>query len=150
MMMEARVITLMPIGHVESGFSEATPPAEMRQRRSRLVVQPRFAAGLEGLEPGQYIVVLFYLHKSEGYALRQHPRGDTSRPMRGVFALRSPRRPNPIGLTVVRIEAVEGNVLHVSGLDALDGTPLLDIKPYVPVFDGVVEEQCEQGETAGG
>jgi len=137
----ATTIALTPIGHVESAFSESASLEEMRRHRSRLVVRPDLAAGLEGLAAGDRIVVLFYFHKAEGFSLRQHPRGDVSRPLRGVFALRSPRRPNPIGVTVVRIEAVEGNVLHVTGLDALDGTPLLDIKPYVPLFDALEESQ---------
>lgn len=128
-------IVLAPIGRVESDFSESSSVEEMRQRPSRLVVRPEFAAGLEGLAAGDRIVVLFYFHQSEGYALRQHPRGDISRPKQGVFTLRSPRRPNRIGVTVAYIEAIEGNVLHVTGLDALDGTPLLDIKPYVSFFD---------------
>jgi len=140
-MPEAATLTLRPIGHVESEFSKPASPEEMRKHRSRLVVRPELAAGLEGLAPGDRIVVLFYLHQSQGYSLRQHPHGDISRPPRGVFALRSPCRPNPIGITVVHIEAVEGNVLYVTGLDALDGSPLLDIKPYVPFFDALEEDQ---------
>ena len=81
------------------------------------------------MEPGQQVMVLFYFHRSDGYDLLQHPRGDRSRPTRGVFTLRSPRRPNPIGVTIVDIVAVEGNVLRVRGLDALNGTPVLDLKP---------------------
>lgn len=134
--MREAAVALMPIGHVESDFSEPAPPEEMRLHPSRLVLRPEFAAGLEGLVAGSRIVVVFYFHRSEGYSLRQHPRGDVSRPPRGVFAIRSPHRPNPIGVTVARVEGVESNVLHVSGLDALDGSPLLDIKPYVPLFDG--------------
>ena len=74
-------------------------------------------------------MVVFHFHRSRGYELLQHPRGDPSRPRRGVFALRSPRRPNPIGLTVVDLLAIEGNVLRVRGLDAFAGTPVLDLKP---------------------
>jgi tRNA-Thr(GGU) m(6)t(6)A37 methyltransferase TsaA len=74
-------------------------------------------------------MVVFYFHRSQGYDLTQHPRGDPRRPKRGVFTLRSPRRPNPIGVTVVDLVAIEGNVLRVRGLDAINGTPVLDIKP---------------------
>jgi tRNA (Thr-GGU) A37 N-methylase len=70
----------------------------------------------------------FYFHRSAGYELSQHPRGDRTRPKRGVFTLRSPRRPNPIGVTVVDLLGVEGNVLRVRGLDACNGTPILDLK----------------------
>ena len=118
-------IVLAPIGRVESDFSESSSVEEMRQHASRLVVRPEFAAGLEGLAAGDRIVVLFYFHQSEGYALRQHPRGDISRPKQGVFTLRSPRRPNPIAVTTARVLRLEGHVLEVVGLDALDGSPVL-------------------------
>jgi formylmethanofuran dehydrogenase subunit E len=134
-MIEDAVITLTPIGHVESHFSEPTSPEEIRQHPSLLVLRPELVEGLDGLEVGDPIVVLFYCHRAEGYLLRRHPRGDASRPVRGVFALRSQHRPNPIGATVARIESMDGNTLQVSGLDALDGTPLLDIKPYASSFD---------------
>lgn len=128
-------ITLIPIGHVESCFAEPEPLEEMRRHPARLVLRPDLAEGLQGLAAGDWLVVLFYCHRVQGYELHQHPRGDASQPLRGVFALRSPYRPNPIGVTVARIEAVEGNVVQVSGLDAWDGSPLLDIKPYVSFFD---------------
>lgn len=134
-MRTTETITLTPIGHVESRFAEPVASEEMRRHPSRLVLRPDLAEGLDGLAAGDWLVVLFYFHRAQGYELRRYPRGDTSQPMRGVFALRSQYRPNPIGFTVARIEAVEGNVVHVSGLDALDGTPLLDIKPYVSFFD---------------
>jgi tRNA-Thr(GGU) m(6)t(6)A37 methyltransferase TsaA len=73
--------------------------------------------------------VIFHFHKSEGFDLLQHPRGDPSRPRQGVFGLRSPRRPNPVGVTIVDVLAVGENTLRVRGLDALNDTPVLDIKP---------------------
>ena len=73
-------------------------------------------------------MVLFYFHRSTGYELSQHPCGDRTRPKRGVFTLRSPHRPNPIGVTVVELLAINGNVLRVRGLDACNGTPILDLK----------------------
>lgn len=96
---------------------------------SRIVLDPALVVGLQGLEIGQQIVVVFHCHLTDGYELTQHPQGDRSRPRRGVFALRSPRRPNPIGITVVELMGMEGNVLQVRGLDAINGTPVLDIKP---------------------
>ena len=87
-------------------------------------------AGLKGLEPGRQVMVVFHFHRAPGqYDLCQHPRGDSSRPRRGVFALCSPHRPNPIGVTVVDLVAIEGNVLRVRGLDAINDTPVLDLKP---------------------
>ena len=88
-------------------------------------------AGLKGLEPGRQVMVVFHFHRAPPgqYDLCQHPRGDSSRPRRGVFALCSPHRPNPIGVTVVDLVAIEGNVLRVRGLDAINDTPVLDLKP---------------------
>jgi tRNA-Thr(GGU) m(6)t(6)A37 methyltransferase TsaA len=73
-------------------------------------------------------MVIFHFHLSRGYELRQHPRGDHTREPRGVFALHSPRRPNPIGVTTIELVEVTGNVLTVRGLDAINGTPVLDLK----------------------
>ncbi len=117
------------IGHVENGFNEPAAAEEIRAAESRLVLDPGLTEGLIGLEPGQQAIVVFHFHRSQGYELRQHPRGDRSLPERGVFALRSPRRPNPIGITTVDLLAIDGHVLRVRGLDAINGTPLLDIKP---------------------
>jgi tRNA-Thr(GGU) m(6)t(6)A37 methyltransferase TsaA len=122
-------IILRAIGHVENAFDEPAAPDHMRAAASRIVLDSRLEAALQGIEPGQQLMVIFYFHRSQGYEQQQHPRGDRSRPKRGVFALRSPNRPNPIGVTVVDVTAVEGTVLHVRGLDAMNGTPVLDLKP---------------------
>jgi len=122
-------VTYKAIGHVENDFDEPATPKKIRAVESRIVLDPALAEGLKGLSPGRQIMVVFYFHRSEGYDLCQHPQGDKSRPGRGVFALRSPRRPNPIGVTVAELVAIEGNVLRVRGLDAINGTPVLDLKP---------------------
>ncbi len=122
-------ITYEPIGHVENEFDGPVASDVMRAAESRIVLDPGLVAGLAGLEPGQQVMVVFYFHRAQGYDLSQHPRGDTNRPRRGVFALCSPRRPNPIGVTVVELLAIEENVLRVRGLDAFNGTPVLDLKP---------------------
>jgi tRNA-Thr(GGU) m(6)t(6)A37 methyltransferase TsaA len=122
-------VVLRPIGYVESSFDEPTVPDELRAAESLIVLDPAYVEGLQGLEVGQSIMVIFYFHRAQAYALRQHPRGDVSRPMQGVFSLRSPRRPSPIGVTVVDLLAVDENVLRVRGLDAINGTPVLDLKP---------------------
>ena len=123
------LVTYQAIGHVENEFDQPTTPEEIRSTESRIVLDPALTNGLQGLAPGQRIMVIFWFHRSEGYDLRQHPRGDRTRPLRGVFALRSPNRPNPIGVSVVNLEAISGNVLRVRGLDAINGTPVLDLKP---------------------
>ena len=126
---EGRPIVCRAIGRVENDFDEPAPSPEIRAVDSRIVIDPTLAGGLKGLEPGQKVMVVFCFHRSQGFDLLQHPQGDRSRPRRGVFSLRSPRRPNPIGVTVVDLVAVEGNVLTVRGLDAINGTPVLDLKP---------------------
>ena len=93
------------------------------------VIDPPLAEGLTGLKPGAHVMVVFVFHRATGHELLQHPRGDAARPKRGVFALCSPHRPNPIGVTVAELLGAEGNVLVVRGLDAINGTPVLDIKP---------------------
>lgn len=122
-------IAYRPIGYVENSFEEPGSAELLRGAESRIILDPALVEGLDGLEIGQQIVIVFHCHRSRGYELAQHPQGDRSRPRRGVFALRSPRRPNPIGITVVDLIALEGSVLRVRGLDAINGTPVLDIKP---------------------
>jgi tRNA-Thr(GGU) m(6)t(6)A37 methyltransferase TsaA len=121
-------ITFTPIGYVGNDFDAPTRPETIAADESRIVVVPEFVEGLTGLEAGQRVMIVFHFHLTQSYALLQHPRGDRYRPRRGVFALHTPYRPNPIGVTVVDLLSVEENVLRVRGLDALNGTPILDIK----------------------
>jgi tRNA-Thr(GGU) m(6)t(6)A37 methyltransferase TsaA len=121
-------ITYNAIGHVENAFDDPAAPDQIKATQSRIVLNPALVEGLQGLEAGQRLLGVFYLHRSEGYDLRQHPRGDRTREPRGVFALHSPHRPNPIGVTTVELVEVAGNVLTVRGLDAINGTPVLDLK----------------------
>ncbi len=123
-----QAIQFHPIGYVENDFSEPGVRRDCSALESRLVIDPSLVEGLQGLEAGQQLMVLFYFHRSTGYELSQHPCGDLTRPKRGVFTLRSPHRPNPIGVTVVELLAIDGNVLRVRGLDACSGTPILDLK----------------------
>jgi tRNA-Thr(GGU) m(6)t(6)A37 methyltransferase TsaA len=122
-------ITFRPIGHVENSIDEPCAPPDIRAVDSRIVIDPALIDGLQGLNPGQQVLVVFYFDRSIDFDLCQHPQGNAERPKRGVFALRSPRRPNPIGITVVTLTAIDGNVLHVRGLDAINSTPVLDLKP---------------------
>jgi len=146
-MASVQPITMLPIGHVKSDFSTFAAVDEMRPHTSRLIIRPELVAGLEGLEAGRRIVVLFAFHQAEGYLIRRHPRDNPDNPIRGVFALRSQYRPNPIGATVAQIVSIVDNVLEVTGLDALDGSPLLDIKPYVQDFDDCAECDPEPPKT---
>lgn len=124
-------IVYRPIGYVENGYVEPISPEVFQEEESRIIVDLEFVEGLFGMNPGQKIIVIFHFHLAEDYDLLQHPRGDADRPLRGVFTLRSPRRPNPIGMTEVELISIKGNVLHVHSLDAINGSPVLDIKPAI-------------------
>jgi tRNA-Thr(GGU) m(6)t(6)A37 methyltransferase TsaA len=122
-------LSFQAIGYVENEFAEPTDPDTLSDSISRIVINADLSEGLAGLTPGDKALVVFYFHRSEEYELLQHPRGDQTRSLRGVFALRSPHRPNPIGVTEIELLEVDNNVLTVRGLDALDGTPVIDLKP---------------------
>jgi tRNA-Thr(GGU) m(6)t(6)A37 methyltransferase TsaA len=126
-----------PIGTIHSPFArlEGMPiqPAGAAGVRGRVEILPEYAPGLSDLEGFSHVILLYHFHHAGPAQLTVVPFMDT-RP-RGLFSTRAPRRPNPIGLSVVRLLAVEGTTLHVEGIDVLDGTPLLDLKPYVPHFD---------------
>jgi tRNA-Thr(GGU) m(6)t(6)A37 methyltransferase TsaA len=122
-------ICFQPVGVVENDFKEPSDQDAIRAAESRIILRHDLHAALEGMEPGQKLLVLFFFHRSENGPLLQHPRGDESRPKRGVFMLRTPSRPNPIGATQVDLLDIDGHVLLVHGLDAIHGSPVLDIKP---------------------
>jgi tRNA-Thr(GGU) m(6)t(6)A37 methyltransferase TsaA len=121
-------VCMKPIGIVENEVNELLPPREIKAKPSRIIVDASLNEGLEGLSGGQRLLVVFQFHRLSGYELRQHPKNNPALPKRGVFALHSPLRPNPIGVTEVDLVRREGNVLHVRGLDAVNGTPVLDLK----------------------
>jgi tRNA-Thr(GGU) m(6)t(6)A37 methyltransferase TsaA len=134
-------IKFTPIGIIHTPFAEqkGTPiqPHRGRGVKGTIEVFPQYADGLADLDGFSHIYLLFHLHRSDGFNLRVIPYLDDTE--RGVFATRAPRRPNPIGLSIVRLVKVEGVTLYIEDLDILDGTPLLDIKPYVPHFDDAEE-----------
>jgi tRNA (adenine37-N6)-methyltransferase len=130
-------MNLDPIGIIRSPFTslEGMPiqPAGAAGIAGTVEVRADLAEGLDDLDGFSHVILLYHFHRSDGYKLKVVPFMDTE--PRGLFATRAPRRPNPIGLSVVRLVRVEGSVLHVEGVDVLDGTPLLDIKPFVPAFE---------------
>ncbi|MBV5318453.1 MAG: tRNA (N6-threonylcarbamoyladenosine(37)-N6)-methyltransferase TrmO [Desulfobulbaceae bacterium] len=109
-------------------LTDAPKNFDISERVGTLEIFPAYQAGLEGIVAGQTIVVLFWLHQSSRDILKVYPRGDRSRGLRGVFATRSPVRPNPIAISELKVLAIDGNRLEVAGLDILDGTPIIDIK----------------------
>ncbi len=132
-------MTMEPIGIVRSPVQEGTDEG-WGSVRSRIELRQDLAGGLLGIEEFSHAMIIFHMHRhtfSAGEDLTRHPRGRADMPLVGAFAQRAKHRPNPIGITAVRIVRAEGNVLIVEGLDAIDGTPVLDIKPYVPTFDRI-------------
>ena len=128
-----------PIGIVRSAVSEAVDE-EWGDVVAEIHVEQAMAAGLDGLDQWSHAVIIFFMHQASfdpAADLRRRPRGLATMPEVGIFAQRAKHRPNPIGIAAVEIVGIEGNVLRVRGLDAVDGTPVLDIKPYAPGFDGV-------------
>ncbi|MFH2091269.1 MAG: tRNA (N6-threonylcarbamoyladenosine(37)-N6)-methyltransferase TrmO [Pseudomonadota bacterium] len=126
-----------PIGIIHSPFLELEgmpiQPAGAAGIKGSIEVYEAYAAGLKDLEGFSHIVLLYHFHRSLQFSLTVVPFMDTE--PRGVFATRAPKRPNPIGLSIVKLDKIENNILHIQNLDILNGTPLLDIKPYVPDFD---------------
>ena len=131
-------IIYTPIGTIHSPFTSV----------EEAPIQPRFAAGTEGrvelyaeyeealfeLERFSHIVLIYHFHLVKRSLLKVKPSHSDS--LHGVFATRAPERPNPIGISTVRLKAVDGTTLHVAGIDVMDGTPLLDVKPFIPTIDG--------------
>lgn len=125
-------MTLRAVGVVRSPLTDkATAPKFETENAppATVVLDPAYAEAAKDLAPGQEILLFTWLHQADRSCQAVHPRGDRSRPLTGVFSTRSPSRPNPIGLHQVRLTAVEGNVLSIDALEALDGTPVVDIKP---------------------
>lgn len=130
-----RAFVLRPIGYVERDKQdEELRGPDLRARPARIVLNPHVREGLLGLEAGSDVLVLCYFNRSDRDVLKVHPMGEMDNPMRGVFATRSPARPNPIAVTSARIERIEDNVLHVTGLDALGDTPVVDMKSLAEAF----------------
>lgn len=126
-----KTLTVQPIGilHCDITSREVAPKNwDISSQPGTIEIFPEFRAALEGINKGATIVVLFWLHKAERNILRVFPRGDKNRPKRGVFSTRSPVRPNPIAISELQVEDIRDNLLMVSGLDILDGTPVIDIK----------------------
>lgn len=133
----AGTVTYRPIGVIHSPFAERggmpIQAAFAEGASGTVELEPEYVPGLRDLAGFSHIILVYHFHLSKGYALQVKPFLEDR--VHGVFATRAPRRPNAIGISVVRLERVEGNMLHVTGVDVVDGTPLLDIKPYVPRFD---------------
>lgn len=144
------------IGVVRSPFTKKVEaprqPRAAEGVEGRIELDPSLAHAVEDLEGFEHVWVIAWMDRAEGFRPKVHPPRSERR--RGVFATRSPHRPNPIALSVMRLERVEGTTLHVSGVDLLDGTPVLDVKPYVPWTDAIPRSRVgwleEEGSVEGG
>lgn len=130
-------VNYKPIGIIHSPFREphGTPiqPSAARDVEGTVEIFPEYAEGLKDIEGFSHIILICHFHLSKGCSLKVTPYMDDK--VHGVFTTRAPARPNPIGISTVRLVRVEGRELYIRDLDIVDGTPLLDIKPYVPEFD---------------
>ena len=130
-------IVYQPIGIIHSPFQNIQDmpiqPAGAKGVAGTIEIKPEYLDGLQDIEGFSHIILIYHFHLSEDYSLKVKPFLDKN--LRGIFSTRAPKRPNPIGISVVRLVKVEGTTLHIEDVDIVDGTPLLDIKPYVPGFD---------------
>ena len=134
-------IEFTPIGIIHSPFMEPEgmpiQPAGAAGVKGTIEMFENFHPGLKDLDGFSHIILLYHFHRSQGFNLHVVPFMDSE--PRGLFATRAPKRPNPIGFSVVQLDKIEEGVLYIQAVDILDGTPLLDIKPYVPEFDTQME-----------
>lgn len=127
-------LTLVPVGWVRSSLKERKGAPRQGYEgapAARIEIAPEFLPALDRIGTGDEVIVLTWLHQARRETLAVHPRGDLSTPLTGVFATRSPDRPNPIGLHRLRVTRITGNLLDVEPLEAIDGTPVVDIKPVL-------------------
>jgi tRNA-Thr(GGU) m(6)t(6)A37 methyltransferase TsaA len=141
-------MTLEAIGIVRNGIRQALPAkSDWGKIVSDIVINSTLAEALAGLEGFSHIIVLYWMHgvaATGQIPTKVHPRGKQELPLVGLFATRSPNRPNPVGKATVRLLECQGNILKVEGLDAIDGTPVIDIKPYIPGYDSVTNAEIPQ------
>ena len=138
---ELPTITLKAIGIVRNELKQPPVRIDRWEVVSEIVIEPSLTEALDGLEEYSHITVLWWMHllPSGEVTLKVHPMGREEFPLKGLFALRTPNRPNRIGKTTVRLLQRQGNILRVKGLEALDGSPVIDIKPYIPRYDSATD-----------
>ncbi len=140
-------IEFKSIGTIHSPFKdlEGMPiqPVGARGIKGEIHLNEEYKDGLKDLDGFSHIILIYHMHLSRGHSLEVKPFLDTEK--RGIFATRAPKRPNPIGMSVVRLEKIESTTIYISDLDVIDGTPLLDIKPYIPHFDKHEDDEITIG-----
>ncbi len=131
-------IILKPIGFVRNNIKEHRF-GNFASEVSEIIVKEEFAEGLDGIEDYSHVIIIYWMDRVRNSVIKHRPQGNPNVPIVGIFACRCPPRPNPIAITTVRLLQRKGNAIKVKGLDILDGTPVIDIKPYWPQYDKVTK-----------
>ncbi len=129
-------LTITPLGKARNSVDKPMLPG-WREVESDVVIDERYADGLDGLEAYSHVIVLYWMDQEKECHLKHHPQGRADIPFVGIFSCRCPQRPNRLAMSTVELRSRNGNILRVKGLDIVNGTPILDIKPYTPQYDRV-------------
>ena len=135
-MITMKEINLKPIGFVKNSV-KAPRFGSFANEISEIIVDEKFTDALNGIEDYSHVIIVFWMDKIKDYVITHRPQGNPDVPIVGIFACRCPPRPNPIAVTTVKLLEHRGNRIKVKGLDILDCTPIIDIKPYWPIYDNV-------------
>jgi len=133
-------IKLKPIGFAKNNIKKPRF-GNFAEEISEIIVDEKFAEALKGIDDYSHVIIVYWMDGVKEHVITHQPQGNPNVPVVGIFACRCPQRPNPIAITTVRLMAHEGNRIKVKGLDILDGTPIIDIKPYWPQYDKVENEK---------
>ena len=128
------VIKIAPLGYANNSVKKPMLPG-WKNVISQIIINKKYAKGLDGLEDYSHIIIIYWMNKEKECHLKHHPQGRSDVPFVGIFACRCPQRPNRIAISTVELISLEGNRLKVKGLDIVNGTPIIDIKPYTPQYD---------------
>ncbi|OGH11173.1 MAG: tRNA (N6-threonylcarbamoyladenosine(37)-N6)-methyltransferase TrmO [Candidatus Levybacteria bacterium RIFCSPHIGHO2_01_FULL_36_15] len=129
-------ITIKPLGKAKNSVTKPTLPG-WKDIVTEIVIDKNYGKGLDGIEDYSHVIVVYWMDKERECHLKHHPQGREDIPYVGIFACRCPQRPNRIAISTVELVSRKGNIIIVKGLDIVDGTPVLDIKPYTPQYDKV-------------
>ncbi len=136
-------IALKPIGFVKNNVAEPRFGG-FAGEISEIIVDKKFKAALKGIDDYSHVIIVYWMDRVKGYAITHRPQGNPAVPIVGIFACRCPQRPNPIAITTVKLVSHKGNKIRVKGLDVLNNTPVIDIKPYWPQYDKVGREKIPE------
>ncbi len=139
-MVKSQQISIKPIGFVKNNVKKPRF-GNFADEISEVIVDKKFSEALDGIDGYSHVIIVYWMDKAVGYSIKHQPQGNPDVPIVGIFACRCPQRPNPIAITTVKLLERKGNKITVKGLDVLNGTPVVDIKPYWPQYDKVENEK---------